>query len=368
MDTPKPNIWKRDAGTVEEINFSWSMRLQFMADREGEQVTFTKKFTVRSNVLEIASHLATFCNGRIRSLWDGCLYVEGSVAGSDILVEIDVDRQSSAYDDDEAIDETRVDGILLPTRIATYSVDITGPREAIIAAFKHLDTIYRSSRAAQLCWWYDAGSRGPQYKKIFLPPLTTELHPEYYPSLDGGPNQFLGDYLKADESVLLMAGPPGTGKTTLLRHMIIGHKLVAHVCYDERLMATDSLFQSFLMDKEADVLIIEDADAILTDRERDGNHLMSRFLNVSDGLIKLPNKKLIFTTNLTDFAKVDSALLRPGRCFALLHTRHLTLKEAQEASQVGGFPTPTERKEYTLADLFNQGKSKAGVRRIGYTG
>jgi ATP-dependent 26S proteasome regulatory subunit len=42
---------------------------------------------------------------------------------------------------------------------------------------------------------------------------------------------------------------------------------------------------------------------------------MSRFLNISDGLIKLPNKKLVFTTNVTNFENIDSALLRPGRCF-----------------------------------------------------
>lgn len=364
----KTNIWHREASMVEECNSSWTRRLQFIACREGELLTFQKKLTVRSNVLNIATEIARISNGRVRSLHGGEMWIEGAINGHDILVEVDTDRNTSHYDDDEEIDETLEKGALVPTKIATYSVDVTSHRDAIVALFDHLDRVYKTAQAAQLHWWYDGGSRGPQFKKIYLPPLSTTLKPEFYPGMDVPPEQFIKDYLAAPEAVLLMAGPPGTGKTTLLRHMIVGRKLIAHVCYDERLMATDTLFQSFLMDKESDVLIIEDADAILTSRERDQNHLMSRFLNVSDGLIKLPNKKLIFTTNINDFNKVDSALLRPGRCFALLHTRPLNLTEAQAAAKVGGFPTPTANKEYTLADLFNQGKHRVDIRRIGLTG
>jgi len=112
-------------------------------------------------------------------------------------------------------------------------------------------------------------------------------------------------------------------------------------------------------------MIIEDADTILSSREDDGNKLMSRFLNVSDGLIKLPNKKLVFTTNISDFTKVDPALLRPGRCFGVLHTRLLNLNEAQAAARVANLPIPTEKKEYSLAELFNQGQG-GQVRRIGF--
>jgi ATP-dependent 26S proteasome regulatory subunit len=92
---------------------------------------------------------------------------------------------------------------------------------------------------------------------------------------------------------------------------------------------------------------------------------MSRFLNVADGLIKLPNKKLVFTTNLTDFARVDSALLRPGRCFGVMKTRELNLVEAQAAAKAAKLPIPIEKREYTIAELFNQGQGSK-VRKIGF--
>jgi hypothetical protein len=36
------------------------------------------------------------------------------------------------------------------------------------------------------------------------------------------------------------------------------------VIYDETIMEKDSVFQSFLFDKSGDIMIIEDADKILT--------------------------------------------------------------------------------------------------------
>jgi ATP-dependent 26S proteasome regulatory subunit len=47
--------------------------------------------------------------------------------------------------------------------------------------------------------------------------------------------------------------------------------------------------------------------------------MMHRFLNVGDGLVTTKGKKLIFSTNLPSIRDVDSALVRPGRCFDILN-------------------------------------------------
>lgn len=243
-----------------------------------------------------------------------------------------------------------------------YSIYVYGNRHVIRYIMGILDARFAKSRLAKIEWWHRS-DRGPSTRSLYLPPLTTRLHPEFYPGMSD-PSSYLKEYLKSDASVLMLAGPPGTGKTTLLRHLICENKLSAHVVYDETLMSDDKVFQGFLFG-DGDIMIIEDADALITSREYEKNLLMSRFLNLADGLIKLPNKKLVFTTNISDFNKVDSALVRPGRCFGVVHTRPLNLSEAQAAAKVANLPIPVEKGEYTLAELFN-GVSKHQTRTIGF--
>ena len=129
------------------------------------------------------------------------------------------------------------------------------------------------------------------------------------------------------------------------------------------------MFVDFMTEPGDGVLVVEDADTMLTTRRRGENRMVSRFLNISDGVIKFKNKKIVFTTNLEDFKEVDEAVLRPGRCFRVLHCRPLTVREGRAAAQVIGRPPPTG--ECTLAELFTSrttpdlGKVVAGfgVRR-----
>jgi SpoVK/Ycf46/Vps4 family AAA+-type ATPase len=162
-----------------------------------------------------------------------------------------------------------------------------------------------------------------------------------------------------------MAGDPGTGKTSFIRHLITEFKLNADVIYDEEAFKADYVFQNFLFDSASTVLIVEDADTVLKKRETEYNPLMSRFLNVTEGLINLPEKKLIFTTNLNDFTEVDPALIRPGRCFDIMRTRPYTYMEALQVCAFMNWPVPNHNKEYTVAELATN-KSNPQQRKVGY--
>ena len=80
---------------------------------------------------------------------------------------------------------------------------------------------------------------------------------------------------------------------------------------------------------------------------------MFKILNASDGLIKLPNKKMIFTANLADDSQIDPALTRPGRCYDVIHFRELTFEEASAAAKAANIQPPKENRNYTLSELFN---------------
>jgi hypothetical protein len=141
----------------------------------------------------------------------------------------------------------------------------------------------------------------------------------------------------------------------------------AAVTYEEKLLSSDSIFVDFLTGDVQNVFVIEDADTILGSRSREGNKMIARFLNVSDGLIKFPNKKVIFTTNLDDFKKVDEALLRPGRCFGMIKCRPLDYDEACAAAKVAGLAPPARKADYTIAELFNPGvQSPLETPKIGF--
>lgn len=245
-----------------------------------------------------------------------------------------------------------------------YNLRIRGTGKAPQAFASLVKNAFEEISLAKIIWWYQ-GRHGIESRAFFLPQSKqTGLFPELYPDI-GDPEQLIADYLSSDAAVMLLAGPAGTGKTSLLRHMVCSRKLVTHVVYDEALMNGDGVFQGFLFG-EGHVMIIEDADTILADRSTEHNKLMSRFLNVSDGLLRLPNKKLVFTTNLSDFGRIDPALTRPGRCFGVVKTRELNLEEAQAAARVANLPIPMERREYTLAQLFNMGSREHSVRMAGF--
>ncbi len=195
-------------------------------------------------------------------------------------------------------------------------------------------------------WFFDA-----RQSPISVPlPKTKMPGKELYPFLNMEPTQFFVDFINSNSNILLLMGPPGTGKTSFIRALLNYTKISAMLSFDEKILNDDTLFVSFLQDEKADILVLEDADHLLGARS-DGNKAMHRFLSLGDGLVTLPNKKLIFSTNLTNIKNIDSALTRPGRCFGTLHFRKLQYEEAILAAPILGVDIPTEYKEYTLAEL-----------------
>lgn len=155
----------------------------------------------------------------------------------------------------------------------------------------------------------------------------------FYPSITEKYNvtvdNFIDEYLKSDESVLLLTGRKGSGKTELIRQIISKSEKNAQITFNKEIIRDNGFYYDFFSSDYYDILIIEDADDILMKRES-GNDIMDLFLNLSDGIISNKEKKFIFTSNLPNLNSIDEALLRNGRCFATIEFKTLTEKQAKD--------------------------------------
>ncbi|HEX6266163.1 MAG TPA: AAA family ATPase, partial [Burkholderiales bacterium] len=163
------------------------------------------------------------------------------------------------------------------------------------------------------------------------------LRDRAYPEIAGGVRGLIARYLAAPESVLVLQGPPGTGKSRLIRGILgemsrrKGEHAFALYTGDMKALASDAMFVKFITGRQ-DAFVIEDADHLLKPRA-DGNDHLHRFLTIADGVVRSQGRKIIFSTNLPNVGDLDEALIRPGRCFARIYVRNLTVEEAKALAE-----------------------------------
>lgn len=168
-------------------------------------------------------------------------------------------------------------------------------------------------------------------------------------------NEFIKDPKRS--GLVLMKGLPGSGKTSIINKFISDNPNTRFIYITDYVMSmfNDPSFVSFLLSLDNIVLILEDQEDMLRDRQNNHNPLISILLNSTSGLLSASNNiKIIMTFNYnTKSIDIDSALLRKGRLVASVNIDKLSLDKTKALADKLGINSDDIKEELTLADIYN---------------
>ncbi|GIH73860.1 hypothetical protein Plo01_02890 [Planobispora longispora] len=215
-------------------------------------------------------------------------------------------------------------------------------------------------------WWHNGHGSRRSGKPITASPWA-EVRGNYARSLHTPLSRLMA--LTPDDihgRLLLLHGPPGTGKTTLLRTLA---RQWRSWCQVDCVLDPERLFGSpgYLMEvavgadshhdgedgedgKKWRLLVLEDCDELIRGgaKEAAGQGL-SRLLNLTDGLLGQGRDVLVAVTTNEDLARLHPAVVRPGRCLAQVEVGALPYDEAAAWLGAAEGLSPSGA---TLAELF----------------
>ena len=128
----------------------------------------------------------------------------------------------------------------------------------------------------------------------------------------------------------LFHGPPGGGKTSLCQ--VLAGELKLHICIlpvSGKGMTDSKLAHLMRNAPRRSITVLEDVDSIFVKRESQGEQTtsvtFSGLLNAIDGFVSQEGRISIMTTNCIE--KLDSALIRPGRCDVKLEIKNASREQ-----------------------------------------
>lgn len=158
-----------------------------------------------------------------------------------------------------------------------------------------------------------------------------------------------------DKGIILFHGDPGTGKTSYIKYLtkLIEDKEILFIPPSIAESLSEPSIIPFLMEHKNSILIIEDAEKVISDRELNGSSAgVSNILNLTDGILgDCLNIQIVATFNMKR-EKIDSALLRKGRLIAEHKFGPLSVDNVNKLLKHLGKENTVD-KPMPLSDIYN---------------
>jgi hypothetical protein len=194
------------------------------------------------------------------------------------------------------------------------------------------------------------------YLRSFEVSSTVDINTHYNDDFINISEDIINKLNTTNKGIVLLHGIPGSGKSNYIRYLV--NKLNKDVIYVTPDMATKltspEIIPFLISECQNHVLIIEDAENILSKRKGGDNQAVSNLLNLSDGLLSDCLGISIVATFNTELENIDEALLRPGRLLGKYYFDKLSIEKSQKLlDMLYGSNVYKVTNPMTLGEIYN---------------